>query len=121
MRGGVRALGPKPGGRGGAGRPRPADVAYSITGAPRVFGGNVIIGNAGGEFGVRGYATAYDAETGKQKWRFYTVPGDPAKGFENKAMEMAAKTWHGNYWKSGGGGPVWDGLSYDPNLNLIYL
>jgi quinohemoprotein ethanol dehydrogenase len=102
-------------------RTTPADVAYSITGAPRVFGGNVIIGNAGGEFGVRGYVTAYDAESGKQIWRFYTVPGDPAKGFENKAMEMAAKTWHGQYWKSGGGGPVWDGLSYDPDLNLIYL
>ena len=69
-----------------------------------MFDGKVIIGNAGAEFGVRGYVTAYDAETGKQLWRFYTVPGDPAKGFENKAMEMAAKTWTGEWWKQGGGG-----------------
>ena len=68
---------------------------YTITGAPRVFDGKVVIGNAGADYGVRGYVSAYDAETGKQAWRFYLVPGDPAKGFENKAMEMAAKTWNG--------------------------
>ncbi len=75
----------------------------------------------GGEFGVRGYVSAYDVDTGKQVWRFYTVPGDPAKGFESKAMEMAAKTWHGEWWKSGGGGPAWDAFSYDPDLNLLYI
>ena len=94
---------------------------YSITGAPRVVAGNVIIGNAGGEFGVRGYVTAYNAATGKQVWRFYTVPGDPAKGFESTAMRMAARTWHGQYWKAGGGGAAWDSFSYDPELNLLYI
>jgi quinohemoprotein ethanol dehydrogenase len=98
-----------------------AKQPYSITGAPRVVAGKVIIGNAGGEFGVRGYVTAYDADTGKLVWRFYTVPGDPAKGFESKAMEMAAKTWHGEWWKSGGGGPAWDAFSYDPDLHLLYI
>ena len=101
--------------------PPKANQPYSITGAPRVFTGKVIIGNAGGEFGVRGYVTAYDAETGKQIWRFYTVPGDPAKGFENDAMEMAAKSWNGEWWKSGGGGTVWDAFTYDPELNLFYI
>jgi quinohemoprotein ethanol dehydrogenase len=94
---------------------------YSITGAPRVVAGNVIIGNAGGEFGVRGYVSAYSAATGKQIWRFYTVPGDPAKGFESAAMKMAASTWHGQYWTAGGGGAAWDSFSYDPELNLLYI
>jgi len=94
----------------------------SITGAPRIIHGKVIIGSSGGEFGVRGYIAAYDAETGKQVWRFYTVPGDPSKPFENKAMEMAAKTWKGgDWWKHGGGGTVWDSMSYDPELNLLYF
>ncbi len=95
--------------------------AYSITGAPRVFDGKVIIGNAGAEFGVRGYTTAYDAETGTQLWRFYTVPGDPAKGFEDEAMERAAKTWNGEWWKYGGGGTAWDSFGYDPELDLVYI
>lgn len=97
------------------------DWPYTITGAPRVFDGKVVIGNSGAELGVRGYVTAYDAETGKQIWRFYTVPGDPAKGFENKAMEMAAKTWTGEWWKYGGGGTVWDSIVYDPKLKLVYI
>ena len=70
---------------------------YSITGAPLIVKGKVIIGNGGGEFAVRGYISAYDAETGKLDWRFYTVPGDPSKPFENKAMEAAAKTWSRGY------------------------
>ncbi|MCC7414451.1 MAG: PQQ-binding-like beta-propeller repeat protein, partial [Gammaproteobacteria bacterium] len=94
---------------------------YTITGAPRVVRGKVLIGNGGAEFGVRGYVTAYDAATGKQVWRFYTVPGDPALGFENKAMEMAAQTWKGEWWKLGGGGTVWDTIVYDPALDLIYI
>jgi PQQ-dependent dehydrogenase (methanol/ethanol family) len=94
---------------------------YSVTGAPRIAKGKVIIGNAGGEYAVRGFVTAYDAETGKQIWRFYTVPGDPSKPFENKAMEMAAKTWAGDWWKLGGGGNVWDGITYDPELNMVYI
>jgi len=94
---------------------------YSITGAPRIAKGKVIIGNAGGEYGVRGFVTAYDAETGKQIWRWYTVPGDPSKPFENKSMEAAAKTWAGDWWKLGGGGNVWDGITYDPELDMVYL
>lgn len=94
---------------------------YSITGAPRVVDGKVIIGNGGAEFGVRGYITAYNPEDGKQLWRFYTVPGDPSKPFENKAMEAAAKTWSGNWWKYGGGGTPWDAMAYDPELKLLYV
>ena len=97
------------------------DKPVTITGAPRVINGKVLIGNAGGEFGVRGYVSAYDAATGKMLWRFYTVPGDPASGFENAAMRKAARTWHGRWWESGGGGTVWDGMAYDPRLNLVYF
>jgi quinohemoprotein ethanol dehydrogenase len=93
----------------------------TITQAPRVINGRVIIGNSGGEYGPRGYISAYDAETGKLAWRFFTVPGDPAKPFENQAMARAAKTWSGEWWKLGGGGPVWDSISYDPQLNLLYF
>ena len=99
----------------------PLDGDYSVTMAPRIAKGKVIIGNAGSEYPVRGYVTAYDAETGKQVWRFYTVPGDPKKGFENKAMEAAAKTWGGEWYKYGGGGTVWDGMAYDPDSNLVYF
>jgi quinohemoprotein ethanol dehydrogenase len=94
---------------------------YTITQAPRVIKGRVIIGNSGGEYGTRGYISAYDAETGKLAWRFFTVPGDPSKPFENDAMARAAKTWSGEWWKLGGGGPVWDAISYDPQLNLLYF
>ncbi len=94
---------------------------YSITGAPRIAKGMVIIGNAGSEYGVRGYISAFDPETGKMIWRFYTVPGDPSKGFESKAMETAAKTWTGEWWKTGGGGTAWEGIVYDPSLDLLYF
>ena len=95
---------------------------YTITGAPRVVKGKVIIGNGGAEYGVRGYFSAYDAETGKMAWRFYTVPGDPAKPHENPELAQAAKTWKGDsYWKGGGGGTVWDGMAYDPELDLLYV
>jgi PQQ-dependent dehydrogenase (methanol/ethanol family) len=92
---------------------------FSITMAPRIANGKVYIGASGGEFGVRGWMAAFDAETGKQVWRFYNVPGDPAKGFENPQMEAAAKTWSGEWWKVGGGGSVWDGAIYDPGTGLI--
>ena len=93
-----------------------------ISGPPRVFNDKVIIGFGGGDFGaVRGYVTAYDTATGKQLWRWWTVPGDPAKGFENKSMEMAAKTWTGEWWKYGGGGTVWNAMTYDPEFNRVYL
>ena len=96
---------------------------YAITGAPRVFKDKVIIGNAGAEYSARGYVTAYDAATGKQAWRFFTVPGDPSKKFENEAMAKAAKTWDPSvkYWEAGGGGTVWDTLAFDPELNLMYI
>jgi quinohemoprotein ethanol dehydrogenase len=93
-----------------------------ITGPPLVFNGRVMIGHGGAEFGpLRGYVTAYDAETGKQLWRFFTVPGDPHKGFENNAMEMAARTWSGKWWTYGGGGAVWNAMTYDPELNRVYI
>jgi len=97
--------------------------SYTITGAPRVFKGNVVIGNGGAEYGVRGYVTAYDAETGEQKWRWFTVPGDPGKPFENEAMVRAAATWDpsGRYWEMGGGGTAWDTMAFDPELNLMYI
>ena len=76
---------------------------YSITGAPRVFEGFVVIGNGGADFGVRGYVSAYDAETGQLAWRTHTVPGNPADGFESEAMRLAAETWSGEWWKAGGG------------------
>ncbi len=94
---------------------------YTITGAPRVIAGRVIIGNGGGEMGVRGYVSAYDAANGKMLWRFYTVPGNPKDGFENAALERAAKTWHGQWWQYGGGGTVWDSMAYDPQLDLLYI
>jgi PQQ-dependent dehydrogenase (methanol/ethanol family) len=94
---------------------------YTITGAPRVAKGKVFIGNGGGEYGVRGYLSAYDAETGELAWRFHTVPGNPADGFENAAMEMAAETWTGEWWQYGGGGTVWDSMAYDPELDLLYV
>jgi quinohemoprotein ethanol dehydrogenase len=94
---------------------------YSVTGAPRIIKGKVIIGNGGAEFGVRGYVSAYDAETGALVWRFHTVPGAPSRGFENAAMETAAKTWTGEWWKLGGGGTVWDSMAYDPKLDLLYI
>jgi len=95
--------------------------AYSSTGAPQVAGKVVVIGNGGAEFDSRGYVSGYDLDTGKMVWRFFTVPGDPARPFESKALEMAAKTWKGNDWKLGNGGNAWDAISYDPELNLVYF
>lgn len=98
------------------------DDGCYITGAPWVFKDKVIIGHGGADFAaVRGYVTAYDQATGKQAWRFFTVPGDPSKGFEHKAMEMAAKTWTGEWWKYGGGATVWNAMAYDPEYNRIYI
>lgn len=95
--------------------------AYTITGAPRVVKNRVIIGNAGAEYDVRGYVSAYDADTGEMDWRFYTIPGDPSQGFENDALKAAAETWTGEWWKIGGGGTVWDAIVYDPDLDLLYI
>jgi quinohemoprotein ethanol dehydrogenase len=98
------------------------DDETTITGAPRAFNGKVLIGFAGGDRrGSRGAVNCYDAATGKRLWRFYTVPGDPSKGFENEAMRMAAKTWSGEWWKNGGGGVVWNAMTYDAEFNRVYL
>jgi quinohemoprotein ethanol dehydrogenase len=101
------------------------DWPYSITGAPRIFDGRIVVGNAGADLGVRGFVAAYDADTGKQLWKFFTVPGDPSKGPDGEAsdsvMAMAAKTWTGEWWKLGGGGTAWDSIAYDPELKLVYI
>jgi PQQ-dependent dehydrogenase (methanol/ethanol family) len=94
---------------------------FAITGYPRVADGLVLIGNAGAEFGVRGYVSAYDARTGEMVWRTYTVPGDPSLGFESEAMARAADTWSGEWWEVGGGGTVWEGIVYDPGLDMVYF
>ena len=98
---------------------------YTITGAPRVFRNKVVIGNSGAELGVRGYVTAYDTDTGRKVWRFYTVPGNPADGPDGEAsddaMKMALPTWHGQWWKYGGGGTVWDSIVYDAELNQLLI
>ena len=103
----------------------PKDMPYSITGAPRVFDGKVVVGNSGGDFGIRGFVSAYDAETGKKLWKFFLTPGDPSKGPDGEAsdpvMAMAAKTWSGEWWKLGGGANPWDSIAYDPKLNLVYV
>jgi quinohemoprotein ethanol dehydrogenase len=104
----------------------PVDEAYTITGAPRVVDGKVIIGNGGAELGARGFVSAYDAETGKLAWRFYTVPGDPKKGPDgaasDKALAMAVNTWTGEWWNNGGGGgTAWDSFAYDPEAKLLYV
>lgn len=100
-----------------------SDQLITITGAPRVINGKVIIGGGGSEYNVRGYVSAYDAESGDLSWRFYTVPGDPSKPFEDGAQEAAAKTWDpaGEWWKAGGGGSVWDAMAYDPELDTLYF
>jgi quinohemoprotein ethanol dehydrogenase len=94
---------------------------YTLTMAPRIAGGKVIIGASGGDKTTRGQFVAVDAETGRLAWRFYTVPGDPSLPFENEAMRRAAKTWGGDFFKNGGGGAVWDGFAYDPDANLVYV
>lgn len=97
-------------------------LGYSVTGAPEVAGHVVVIGNAGGDFSARGYVSAYDLDTGKLAWQFFIVPGDPSKPFENPELKMASKTWDPkSRWDMGMGGNVWDGISYDPELNLVYF
>lgn len=103
-------------------RVSPEEQAYTITMAPRVIkGGKVVIGVSGGEYAVRGFFSAYDVQTGKLAWRFYTVPGDPSKPFEHPDLEAAAKTWSGEWWKIGGGAPVWNGMAYDPDNDIVYV
>jgi quinohemoprotein ethanol dehydrogenase len=99
----------------------PKDGPYAITGAPRIAGGKVVIGNAGSEYAVRGYVSAYDATTGALAWKTYLVPGDPSKPFEQEAMRKAAATWSGQWYKAGGGASPWDPIVYDPSLDLVYV
>ena len=93
----------------------------TINGAPRAYGNKVLIGNAGGDYGERGYITAYDTETGEQLWRFYVVPGSPSENAGDPVMEMAARTWTGEYWRTGTGGTVWNAFTYDPELDRVYV
>jgi quinohemoprotein ethanol dehydrogenase len=98
----------------------PQDL-YTLTMAPRIAGGKVIIGASGGDKPTRGQFAAVDAQTGEFLWRFYTVPGDPSLPYESEALRRAAKTWGGDFYKNGGGGAVWDGFAYDPEANLVYV
>jgi len=103
-------------------RVSPDNMPYTITMAPRVIkGGKIIIGVSGGEYAIRGFFSAYDADTGKLAWRFYTVPGDPSKPFEQPELAEAAKTWTGEWWKIGGGAAVWNGMAYDPDADIVYV
>lgn len=96
--------------------------SYTISGAPRIINGNVIIGNGGAEFGVRGYVTAYDARSGKKQWRFYTVPSAQGSNDATDAEKLMASTWSSDSsYAFGGGGTVWDSMAYDPELNLLYV
>jgi quinohemoprotein ethanol dehydrogenase len=104
----------------------PKDSLYTITGYPRVIRGKVIIGNGGADLGVRGFVSAYDAQTGKLAWKFWLVPGDPAKGADHAASDaimetLMRPTWSGDYAKYGGGGTAWDEIDYDPELNQLYV
>ncbi|MFC4257400.1 PQQ-dependent dehydrogenase, methanol/ethanol family [Altererythrobacter xixiisoli] len=102
------------------------DFPYTITGAPRVFDGKVVVGQSGGDFGVRGFVSAWDADTGEKVWKFFLAPGNPADGPDGEAsdpiMERIRQTWHGEkYWELGGGANPWDAIAYDPKLNLVYV
>lgn len=101
------------------------DKFYTITGAPRIVKGRVLIGNGGGEFGVRGYISAYDAQSGELDWRFYTVPGEPGvkdgAASDDIIEKLTRDTWNGEYWKQGGGGTVWDSMAYDEELDILYV
>ncbi len=99
----------------------PSRIPYTISGAPLAAAGKIFIGNSGSEWDHRGYVTAYDADTGRKAWRFFTVPGDPSRPFEHPELEEAAKTWKGEWWKLGGGGTVWNAIAYDTDLHTVYV
>ncbi|MBL8552457.1 MAG: PQQ-dependent dehydrogenase, methanol/ethanol family [Hyphomonadaceae bacterium] len=98
---------------------------YTITGAPRIVKGLVIIGNGGAELGVRGYVSAYDANDGTLKWRFYTTPNpngpDNAASDSQRDRMLASWSPQGAWRETGGGGTVWDSMAYDPTLDLLYI
>jgi quinohemoprotein ethanol dehydrogenase len=96
--------------------------SYTITGAPRIAGPLILIGNSGAEMGVRGYVSAYDLKTGKLIWRFYCVPAAPGTEPETDEMSVARKTWSPNSrWDLGGGGTPWDSIVYDAKTNLVFV
>lgn len=101
------------------------EQSYTVTGAPRIIDGKVLIGNGGAEFGVRGYIAAYDAGSGEELWRFYTVPEGTEDETSPEYLQAAAKTWNTEVLAGsdaiGGGGTVWDSMAYDPDLNLLYI
>jgi quinohemoprotein ethanol dehydrogenase len=97
------------------------NLPISMTGAPRIANGRIFIGMAGGEFHQRGYMAAYSVDDGRELWRWWAVPGDPSKGFEQPELEMAAKTWKGEWWKTGGGGSTWDGVLYDAQTDSVLV
>lgn len=103
------------------GLPEAMRKQYSITMAPRVAKGKVFVGGSGGEFGARGWIAAYDAESGEEVWRFWTVPGDPALGPDQPHLVEARKTWPQDrpYWEQGAGGTIWDATLYDPVTDLL--
>jgi len=100
-------------------------MPYSITGAPRVFGDKVVVGQSGGDLGVRGFVSAYDVNTGARLWKFFLTPNDPAKGPDGEAsdpiMAKASATWNGQWWAIGGGGTVWDAIVYDPDFKQLIV
>ena len=100
---------------------RPTNNPYTITGAPRAVHGKVFIGQSSSEFGLRGYLSAYDAETGGLAWRFFMVPGDPSLPFEHPELEAAARTWSGEWWKFGGGGTPWNAIVYDADYDQLLV
>ena len=103
---------------------RDRHLPYTITGAPLIAGSVVVIGNGGSDFeGIRGYVSAYDLASGELRWRYYTVPHDPRLGAqEQPELEQAVRSWDRRYrWAAGGGGTVWDGMAYDPDLKLVYI
>jgi quinohemoprotein ethanol dehydrogenase len=99
----------------------PEGMGNTSSGAPRTMNGKVIIGNAGADFGARGFVSAYDASTGRFLWRFYTVPGSPEENEGDPVMQAAARTWRGEWWKTGTGGTVWNGMTFDPEMNRVYI
>ena len=99
----------------------PTNNPYTITGAPRAVHGKVFIGQSSSEFGLRGYLSAYNAETGALEWRFFMVPGDPSLPFEHPELEDAAKTWSGEWWKFGGGGTPWNAIVYDEDFDQLLV
>ena len=99
----------------------PANAPYTITGAPRAVAGKVFIGQSSSEFGMRGYLSAYDADSGDLAWRFFMVPGDPSKPFEHPELAAAARTWSGEWWKLGGGGTPWNAIVYDSKFDQLLV